>query len=187
MKHWIATCLVSGILGVSAIASTITVKAVYEPISLHGTDGDEAISDVGAALQASVMPRPRALTGAFPEVLVDAIRSPHQIPTNSPNYKVQEANLLVLCNVGIGAEMTGGTLTVRLDVSGLAIPAEVDLTTRQILNLAIIALKKTLEDYQREQSQGLPVELLIVGAEGPKAGLLDLGAKFTIPGQPAAN
>ena len=187
MKSWITPCVLSGFLITSALASTIMVVPVFEPISLHGTDGDEVISDVGAALQASVMSRPMAITGAMPEMLVDSIRSPHLIPTNSPNYKVQEANLLVLCNVGITGEMIDGTLTVRLNVSDMAIPADVDLTTRQILNLAIVALKKTLEEHQREQSQGLPVRLLIEGAEGPKASLRDLAATFTIPGQPAAN
>ena len=98
MKALLATILLGGFLGATAIASTITIVPVFEPISLHGTDGDEAISEIGAALQASVMSRPMALTGAFPEVLVDAIRSPHLIPTNHPNYKVEEANLLVLCN-----------------------------------------------------------------------------------------
>ena len=40
------------------------VVPVFEPLSLHGTDGDEAISDTGEALQACVMSRPKALTGA---------------------------------------------------------------------------------------------------------------------------
>lgn len=187
MKRWTASLFAAVALGAPAFASTITVVPIHEPISLHGTDGDEAISEVGAALQASVMPRPMALTGAFPEVLVDSIRSPHQIPTNSPNYKVQEANLLVLCNVGLGGEMENGTLKVRLDIGGIAIPPDVDLTSRQIMNLAIIALKKTLEDYQRLQTQPLPVELVIDGADGPKETLRDLAAKFTVPGGAAAN
>jgi hypothetical protein len=86
-------------------------------------------------------------------VLVESIRSPHLIPTNNPNYKVQEANLLVLANIGISAEMTTEGLTVTLDVSQLAIPPEVDLTARQILKLAIVALRKTLEEYQRPQTE----------------------------------
>ena len=168
-------------------ATTITVVPVFEPLSLHGTDGDEAISEIGAALQASVMPRPMALTGAFPEVLVDAIRSPHLIPTNNPNYKVQEANLLVLCNVGISGEMTGGVLTVRLNVAQLVIPADVDLTTRQILNLAIVALRKTLDEYQRPQTQPLSVVVLIDGVDEAKASLRDLDTKFVIAAEAAAN
>ena len=104
-------------------------------------------------------------------MLVESIRSPHLIPTNNPNYKVQEANLLVLANIGIHAEMTHGGLTVTLDVTQLAIPTEVDLTARQILKLAIVALRKTLEEYQRPQTQPLAVSLVIEGAEGDRAGL----------------
>lgn len=173
--------------GLSASASTITIVPIYEPLSLHGTDGDEAVSEIGEALQASVMPRPMALTGAFPEVLIDAIRSPHLIPTNNPNYKVQESNLLVLCNIGINGEITDNLLTVKLDVSQLAIPADVDLTTRQILKLAIIAIKKTLEVYQRPQTQPLSVVIVIDGTNEAKASLRDLGTKFTLPEPAAAN
>ena len=104
MKTRIAAIFLGGLLASAALATTITVVPIFEPLSLHGTDGDEAISEIGGTLQASVMSRPMALTGAFPEVLVDAIRNPHLIPTNNPNYKVQEANLLVLCNIGINAE-----------------------------------------------------------------------------------
>ena len=168
----------------SAVASTIMVVPIFEPLSLHGTDGDEAISEIGEALQVSVMPRPMALTGAFPEVLVDAIRSPHLIPTNNPNYKVQETNLLVLCDVGISGEMSEGVLTVKLDVAQLAIPVDVDLTSRQILKLAIVALRKTLDEYQRPQAQPLPVKLLIEGTDEAKASLRDLSTKFVI-GEPA--
>jgi hypothetical protein len=127
------------------------------------------------------------LSGAFPENLVDAIRSPHLIPTNNENYKVQEANLLVICNVGIGAEMVEGVLTVRLNVSQLAIPPEVDLTSRQILKLAIIAIRKTLDEYQRPQTQPMNIALVIEGADDAKATLRDLGTKFTIPGEGATN
>ncbi len=182
MKMLISLVLAVGLLG-AACASTITVVPVFEPLSLMGTDGDEAISDTGEALQACVMARPMAMTGAFPEVLVDAIRSPHKIPTNNPNYKVQEANLLVLANIGISGEMIDGGLTVRLDVAQLAIPPEVDLTSRQILKLAIVAVRKTLEEYQNPQSQPLAVALVIEGADEAKAGLRDLAARFVIGGE----
>lgn len=183
MKTMLAAVLLGCATCLPAAASTIMIVPVFEPISLHGTDGDEAISEIGAALQASVMSRPMALTGAFPEVLVDAIRSPHLIPTNHPNYKVEEANLLVLCNVGISAQMgPNNLLTVRLDIASLSIPKEVDLTSRQILNLAIIALRKTLDEYQRPQTQPLTVNLLIEGADEGKAPLRDLATKFVIGG-----
>lgn len=187
MKTLLTSMLLTGVASLLASASTITVVPIYEPLSLHGTDGDEAVSEIGEALQASVMPRPMALTGAFPEVLVDSIRSPHMIPTNNPNYKVQEVNLLVLCNVGISGEIVDDVLTVKLDVSGLSIPADVDLTTRQILKLAIIAIRKTLEEYQRPQTQTLSVAIIIDGTDEGKASLRDLGTKFSIPEEEPAN
>lgn len=165
-----------------ATATTITVVPIFEPLSLHGTDGDEAISDTGEALQACVMPRPMAMTGAFPEVLVDAIRSPHQIPTNNPNYQVREANLLILCNIGISGELSQDALIVRLDVAGLSIPPEVDLTARQILKLAIVAVRKTLEEYQKPQTEKLAVSLVVEGTDENKSNLLDLAARFNVPG-----
>ncbi len=186
MKTSMLWILLHGWLGGYVFASTITVVPIFEPLSLHSTDGDEAISDIGEALQASVMSRPMALSGAFPEVLIDAIRTPHLIPTNNPNYKVQETNLLVLCNIGISGEITDSILTVKLNVAELAIPPDVDLTTRQILKLAIIALRKTLDEYQRPQTQPLPVALIIDGTDDAKASLRDLGCKFVI-GEAAAN
>ncbi len=187
MKTLITSAFAVAWMACSATASTIMVVPIFEPISLHGSDGDEAISEIGEALQASVMSRPMALSGAMPEDLIHAIRSPHLLPTNNPNYKVEEANLLVLCNVGINGEMTEAGLHVRLDVAQLAIPADVDLTTRQILKLAIIAVRKTLDEFQRPQSKPLNVTIIIDGAEDAKASLRDLGTKFIIGDEPAAN
>jgi hypothetical protein len=187
MKTSLAVIFQSLALTLTAFASTIMVVPVFEPISLQGTDGDEAISDVGEALQASVMSRPMALTGAFPEDLIGAIRSPHRIPTNNPNYKVEEANLLVLCNIGISADISEEGLAVQLDVAQLAIPPEVDLTTRQILKLAIIAVRKTLDSHQAQQSKPLNVTLTIVGTDEPKASLRELDTKFVIGEPPEQN
>jgi hypothetical protein len=180
MKALTAAILAGSLCLASAHATTIMVVPVFEPLSLHGTDGDEAISDTGEALQACVMSRPMAMTGAFPEVLVDAIRSPHAIPTNNPNYKTPETNLLVLCNIDISGEMTADGLTVRLDVAKLTIPPEVDLTARQVLKLAIVAVRKTLEEYQKPQTQQLAVALVVEGADESKSSLRDLGSRFTI-------
>ncbi len=161
-------------------ATTITVVPIYEPLSLRGTDGDEVISDIGEALRACVMARPMAMTGAFPETLVDAVRSPHLIPTNSKSYKIQEANLLVLCKIGISGERVGKGLVVRLDVSEMAIAPEVDLTPRQILKLAIVAVRRTLEAYQKPQTDLLEVSLLVEGTNEKNAFLKELDAKFVV-------
>ncbi len=186
MRTLITSILLGGFLAASAGASSIMVVPIFEPISLHGTDGDEAISEIGEALQAAIMSRPMALSGAMPEDLIHSIRSPHMLPTNNPNYKVQEVNLLVLCNIGINGEMTESGLHVRLDVAQLAIPADVDLTTRQILKLTIIAVRKTLDCYQRPLSKPLSVTIVIEGADEGKASLRDLGAKFVVGDEPAA-
>jgi hypothetical protein len=180
MKMFFATWMAALVMAGALPATTITVVPVYEPLSLHGTDGDEAITDIGEALQVSVMARPMALTGAFPEVLVDAIRSPHRIPTNNPNYKVTETNLLVICDVGITGRMTETGLLVTFDISKLTIPPDVDVTSRQVLKLALIALRKTLEEYQNPQAQPLEVTVVIEGADEAKASLTDLGVKFSV-------
>ncbi len=172
--------LLSLIASPPTTATTIMVVPVFEPLSLHGTDGDDAISEIGEALQATVMPRPMALTGAFPEVLVDSIRTPHLMPTNNPNYQVQEVNLLVLCKIGISAEMTEEGLLVRFDVSQLEIPAEVDLTSRQVLKLAVVSIRRTLEAYQSPQPQALPVSIVVEGVDEGKAPLRDLAVKFSV-------
>ncbi|WP_193213980.1 hypothetical protein [Luteolibacter marinus] len=164
-------------------ATTISVVPVFEPLSMHGTDVDEAITDIGEALQATVASRPMALTGAFPEVMIDAIRSPHKFPSNNPNYKVEEVNLLVLCNIGITGEMKEDGLRVSLDVSALTIPEGVDLTGRQAIKLALIAVRKTLEGYQQPQTDPLIVNISIEGVDDGTASLKDLEGSYTLGGE----
>lgn len=165
-------------------ATTISVIPVHEPLSLHGTDVDDIISDTGEALQATVLARPMALSGAFPEVLVEAIRTPHPIPTNNPNYKVEEANLLVLCNINIGAELTDEGLLVKLDIAGLDIPDEVDITSRQLLKITLVALQRTLEEYHRPQTEPLDVIVAIEGTTEKNASLKDLQITFVLDKKP---
>jgi hypothetical protein len=175
----LAACLATVL---ASEATTIMVVPVYEPLSMHGTDGDEAISDIGEALQATVMSRPMALSGAFPEALVEAMRTPHSLPSNNPNYGVREANLFVLCNIGITATLTEKGLDVAFEIGSLEIPPEVDLTTRQILRIGLIALRNTLTDYQRPQPNPLNVRVIITGAEGNLEPLRDVGTEFVVPG-----
>jgi hypothetical protein len=163
-------------------ATTISVVPIYEPITLHGTDVDEAISEIGEALQATVMPRPMALSGAFPETLVEAVRTPHQLPGNDPNYTVDEVNLLVLCRVGVAAEIVDQKLEVSLDVGEMVVPEGIDLTERQVIRLAIVAIRKTLEVYQEPQPDRLEVRIAIVGAGDQREGLGELACHFEIEG-----
>ena len=163
-------------------ATTISVVPVFEPLSMHGTDVDDAITDTGEALQATVASRPMALTGAFPEVLVDSIRTPHKFPSNNPNYKVEEVNLLVLCNIAIAAEMGEDGLKVRLNVANLTVPEGVDLTARQVLKLALVAIRKTLEEYQKPQSEPLKVGITLEGVNDGTASLKDLETNYALGG-----
>ncbi|MGC4017758.1 MAG: hypothetical protein QM755_25055 [Luteolibacter sp.] len=174
--------LVAVLLAGPSLATTINMVPVYQPLSLHGTDSDGVISDIGEALQATVMSTPMVLTGSFPETLVEFISQPHKVPTNNPNYKTPEANLMVLCHLGIAAEMSegGGSLRVRLDVSKLSIPPEIDLTSRQVLKLTLVAIRKTLEEYQKQQTSVLDVAIQIEGAESGKEPLRDLAAKIQL-------
>ena len=158
--------------------------SVHEPLSLHGTDVDDIISETGEALQATVLSRPMALTGAFPETLVESICTPHKIPSVNPNYKVEEANLLVLCKVAIIAQSTQEGLLVTLDVSRLKIPVEVDITSRQLIKLTLVALQRTLEDYNRPQSDPLNVMIAIAGTTEKNETLKDLQVTFKVDPAP---
>jgi hypothetical protein len=162
-------------------ATTISVVPIYEPLTLHGTDTADIITDIGEALQATVMPRPMALTGAIPEALVEAIRTPHPIPTNAPNYKIKEANLLVLCNLTLAAEMTTEGMSVTLDVSKIQIPEDVDMTARQLIRITFAALQKTLEVHQQQQTEPLHVEIKITGTTENNLTLKELEATFIVP------
>lgn len=174
--------LVFAVLVWPVIATTISVVPVFEPVSLHETDVDEVITDSGEALQATVISRPMALTGAFPETLIESIRTPHKLPSNNPNYRVEEANLLVLCDIGIAAEVDDLGLLVNFDVSGLSIPEGVDLTIRQVLKLGIVAVRKTLEIYQAPQADPLMVRIRIVGTDEGTASLTELDSEFELEG-----
>jgi len=170
------------LLPILAGASTITVASVHEPLSLHGADNDEVTTEVGEALQACVLARPMALTGDFPETLVRSIRTPHTFPSNNPNYQVREANLLILSGITLDAQSTEQGLVVRIACHNMNIPPEVDLTARQILRLTTVAIRKTLEDYQKIQTELLRVHLIIEASGEAKTHLEALGTTFQIPG-----
>ncbi|MEM9236366.1 MAG: hypothetical protein AAGB14_06260 [Verrucomicrobiota bacterium] len=172
----------SAVMAAPLAATTISVVPIFEPVSLHDTDVDAVITDTGEALQATVISRPMALTGAFPETLVDSIGSPHRLPSNNPNYTVDEVNLLVLCGIEIEAEVTDEGLIVRFDVENLSIPDDVDLTIRQVLKLGIVAVRKTLEAYQAPQTDSLKVKTRIVGTNEGTASLSDLDSEYELEG-----
>lgn len=175
------TTLLAFLCFVPMTLSGITVEVVrlFQPLSLHGTDGagDEDDDEV---MQAAVISRPMALTGAIPEDLVKAVGDPCKIASNSPAYTVEEANLLVICKIGLSVEMLEERLLVRLDLSRLEMPEEVDLTARQVLTLTIKSIRRTLEAYFAHSDENLPWEVRITGTKDSNASLKNLSGKFTV-------
>ena len=161
-------------------AITIEVVRVYQPISLHGTDGAGDVEDDEEVLQAAVMARPMALAGAMPEDLVKAVAEPCRILANTPAYQVEEANLLILCGIDLSVEMLEERLLVKLDISRLELREEIDLTARQALILAIRAVRKTLEGYYAHGGEKLFWEVRITGTNEKNASLKDLSGRHTV-------
>ena len=167
----------------AGLASGVTVEVVqlYQPLSLHGTDGVGEDLEAGDPVQAVVMSRPYALAGAIPEDLVKAVASPHRIGTNADGYGVEEVNLFILCKIGLTAELRQSRLRVRLDVSSFVLPEELDMTIRQVLTLSILAIERTLEDYFRS-IPGEPLDVS-VGLKGTTLGnesLKDVARRFKV-------
>lgn len=176
---WILLCLM-----LTLHATVIDVVVIHQPLSLHGSDVDDEVDDTGESLQAGILSRPMALTGAFPEVLVEAIAMPHQLPTNNPNYAIKEVNLVVLCGLKLSAEIDDtGVLQVEINVANLQIPEGVDLTARQVLKLVIGSIRKTVIEYNAQQKDDLKVLLRIVGTNESNRSLEDLGCQYKAPGK----
>lgn len=178
--------LLSLSLIIAAPATVIDVVVIHQPLSLHGSDVDDEVDDTGESLQAGILSRPMALTGAFPEVLVEAIAMPHQLPTNNPNYAIKEVNLVVLCGLKLSAEIDEtGVLQVEINIANLQIPEDVDLTARQVLKLVIGSIRKTVMEYNGQQKDDLKVLLRIVGTNEGNRSLEDLGCQYKAPGKGA--
>ena len=176
---WILLCLM-----LTLHATVIDVVVIHQPLSRHGSDVDDEVDDMGESLQAGILSRPMALTGAFPEVLVEAIAMPHQLPTNNPNYAIKEVNLVVLCGLKLSAEIDDtGVLQVEINVANLQIPEGVDLTARQVLKLVIGSIRKTVIEYNAQQKDDLKVLLRIVGTNESNRSLEDLGCQYKVPGK----
>jgi hypothetical protein len=176
------TLLLGWIFAAWASATVIDVAIIHQPLSLHGTDVDGDIEDQGVSLQAAVHSRPMALTGAFPEALVEAVALPHQLPTNHPDYKIAEVNLVVLSGLRIEAAMHQERgLEVEINVANLLIPLEVDLTARQVIKLTNASIRKTLTAYQAWQKDPLKVTVRIVGTNDQTQSLQDLGCQYEVP------
>lgn len=164
-------------------AITIEVVKLYQPISLHRTDSAGVEVD-GEPLQAAVLSRPVAISGAIPEDLVKAVSLPHRLASNSPAYTESDANLISLCKLGLKVELKGQRLLIRLDVGKLTIPEEVDLTARQILKLTITSLERTLKEYFGTVDEELySVSVGIIGTNDQNASLRTLATRFKLGGK----
>jgi hypothetical protein len=80
--------------------------------------------------------------------------------------------------------MTEKGLLVKLDISQLHIPQEADITSRQLIKITLVALQRTLEEYQRPQTEALNVIVTIDGTTEKNASLLDLEIAFTLESKP---
>ncbi|MCH2063720.1 MAG: hypothetical protein MK194_08345 [Roseibacillus sp.] len=168
-----------------SIVSGVTLEVVnlYQPLSLHGTDGVGESLGEDDPVQAAVMSRPYAVTGAMPEDLVKAVGSPHRITSNGDGYVVEDANLLNLCKIELSAEMKNTRLLVRLDVSKLELPEELDLTARQVVTLSIVAIEYTLKDYFRNsKDEDLRVSIGVKGTNEGNEALKNLARRLTLGG-----
>lgn len=172
-----------------ALGSAVTVEVVnlYQPLSLHNTDGIGEDLGENDPIQAAVMSRPYAVGGAMPEDLVKAVGAPHRIASNGQAYDVKDANLLNLCKVTLSAEMKNTRLLVRLDVSEFELPEELDLTARQVVALSILAIERTLKDYFRNiTDEVLSVSIGVKGTNEGNETLKDLARRFKLGSSRAA-
>ncbi|HJM64290.1 MAG: hypothetical protein QF405_02715 [Roseibacillus sp.] len=168
-----------------ALCSAVTVEVVnlYQPLSLHNTDGIGEDLGENDPIQAAVMSRPCAVGGAMPEDLVKAVATPHRIASDGQAYDVKDANLLNLCKITLSAEMKKTRLLVRLDVSKFELPEELDLTVRQVVALSILAIERTLKDYFRNnKNEALGVSIGVKGTNEGNETLKDLAKRFNLGG-----
>jgi len=163
------------------LAVTLEVVELYQPLSLHRTDGVGETLGEEEPVQAGVFARPYAVTGAMPEDLVKAVAAPHRIATNSEGYGVEDANLLNLCGVALSSEMKVNRLLVRFDMGNFKLPEDLDLTARQVVQLSIIAVERTLRSYFRNfKDEVLSVSIGITGTTDGNESLKDLAKRFRL-------
>lgn len=161
----------------TASATTLELVKVFQPLSLHGTD--MALEFEGEDVQAAVRSVPMVLSGAMPEALIDSIAKPHKLQS-SENYKIPEANLLVLYNVTLNAELKEGEIVITFDVSKLKVPQKVDLSIITVVKLGIKAVKMSLAEFHHPESEPILCRIAITGTTDSNKGLKSLSEKFTV-------
>lgn len=126
---------------------TKEVVKVFVPVSYHETDSAVEYGVKGELVQAAVIPRPMVLSGAFPEDLVKAVVMPFRLTSNNPTYEVKEANLFLLCGLQLEAVSVESNLKISIDCENLKIPEVIELSNRQMLTMAVEAVRRTVRSY----------------------------------------
>ena len=162
-------------LTLSTLAVTTGLNAIYQPLALYGTDYDSDEAEDGKMLQGVVMDRPMALSGAFPEVLVEAVSSSHKLASIGA-YDEKEANLIPLCGVKVRAELGDTRLRLVIDLEKLDVPKKLELSDLEVTILVIEAIMRTFSEWGEVHAEEAEVELIVTGREE----LETLGTVFLI-------
>lgn len=166
-------------------ATTMEVMSIFQPLSLHGTDGAHEIQGIKEPLQAGVFARPIVMSGAVPEELIGVISRSHQIESFSPLYEVKEANLIPISGLKIKADLEENkthAIVVSLDFAQFKLPAEIELSPRQLVKMVKISIHKTLESYLRGSDEGLKCQYRFINLPEGLETLKDLEEKILVRG-----
>lgn len=158
----------------AAFPVTVTLGKVTTVVSLLGMDVDADVEGVGEGLSATLVERPMALSGAFPEVLVWAIAAPYQLGS-AGHFQEKESNQLVLSSISLGAVLEGKELAVTIDVSQLKINPDAELSPRHLVDLTILAIRRNLEGWE-----DLEVSISVEGAREGMEYLTAMGTRFSV-------
>ena len=165
----------------SLSAITNEVVRVFQPVSYHDTDSAIKYGVKGELIQAAVVDRAMVLSGAFPEDLVKAVAAPFRFESNSPTYKVKEANLFVLSGLTLEVARDPESMEVVIDCAKFKTPEEVELTERQVLTMVIEAIRRTVRVYYQEgDHQGFKYYLRLAGLGEERKDLKDLESEFEV-------
>lgn len=165
----------------SACGVTKEVVRVFQPVSYHDTDSATEYGVKGQLVQAAVVDRSIVLSGAFPEDLVKAVSMPLTLPSNNPTYEVPEANLILLCGLALEVNRIEDSVEVIIDCAALDIPETVELTARQVLTMAIEAIRRTLRVYYQEGAhESFQCHLSLTGLPEKNEKLADLKTDFQV-------
>ncbi|MEM9080573.1 MAG: hypothetical protein AAGC74_07785 [Verrucomicrobiota bacterium] len=176
--------LLAGTLMASGVTKELV--RVYQPLSLHETDSASELEE-GEFVQAEVVARAMVLSGAFPEDLIREVARPCRLETNNPDYLVAETNLLVLCRIELDVLRSGRDLSVSFDLSHAERPEGVELSIRQVIEMSIECIRRTMGAYYRDGGQErFQVQVSILGLEEKSASLSDLATGFEVGPEEAA-